>query len=86
MYDIIYNKIELNSTDEEKTLYTKQSQELENMLKNDYGINLSNRFEITANNMQDKELNHVFDYFVNTLNGQIICKQEETNWVQTLLN
>ena len=86
VYDIIYNKIELNSTDEEKTLYTKQSQELENMLKNDYGINLSNRFEITANNMQDKELNHVFDYFVNTLNGQIICQQAETNWVQTLLN
>lgn len=56
------------------------------MLKNDYGINLSNRFEITANNMQDKELNHVFDYFVNTLNGQIICQQAETNWVQTLLN
>lgn len=86
VYDIIYNKIELNSTDEEKTLYTKQSQELENMLKNDYGINLSNRFEITANNMQDKELNHVFVYFVNTLNGQIICQQAETNWVQTLLN
>ena len=76
----------MKSTDEEKTLYTKQSQELENMLKNDYGINLSNRFEITANNMQDKDLNHVFDYFVNTLNGQIICQQAETNWVQTLLN
>ncbi len=41
------------------------------MMKNDYGINLSNRFEITSNNMQDQGLNHVFHYIVNTLNGQI---------------
>lgn len=85
-YDIIYNKIDLNQTDEIKDLYIRQSQELENMMKATYGISISRKFEITANNMQDKGLNDVFNYLVDTLNYHTISQYEETNWVQTLLN
>lgn len=86
VYDIIYNKIDLNQTDEVKELYMKQSQDLENKIKNDYGINISRKFEIISNNMRDQGLDDVFKYLVNTLNSHTYCQHKETNWVQTLLN
>lgn len=86
VYDIIYNKIDLNQTDEVKELYMKQSQDLENKIKNDYGINISRKFEIISNNMRDQGLDDVFKYLVNTLNSHTYCLHKETNWVQTLLN
>ena len=85
-YDIIYNKIDLNQTDEIKVLYKKQSQDLENKMKVDYGINISSKFEIVANDMKDQGLGDVFKYIVNTLNSHTNCQYEESNWVQTLLN
>lgn len=85
-YDIIYNKIDLNQTDEIKVLYKKQSQDLENKMKVDYGINISSKFEIVANDMKDQGLGDVFKYIVNTLNSHTNCQCEESNWVQTLLN
>lgn len=86
VYDIIYNKIDLNQTDEVKELYMKQSQDLENKIKNDYGINISRKFEIISNNMRDQGLDDVFKYLVNTLNSHTYCQHKEINWVQTLLN
>lgn len=86
VYDIIYNKIDLIQTDDVKELFSKQSLDLENRMKNDYGINISNRFEIISNDMKDQGLKDVFKYIVNTLNSHTNCQYEESNWVQTLLN
>ena len=86
VYDIIYNKIDLNQTDEIKELYKKQSQELENKMKVDYGINISSKFEIVANDMKDQGLGDVFKYLVNTLDSHTNYQYEESNWVKTLLN
>lgn len=85
-YDIIYNKIDLNQTDEIKELYKKQSQELENKMKVDYGINISRKFEIVANDMKDQGLGDVFKYLVNTLDSHTNYQYKESNWVKTLLN
>lgn len=85
-YDIIYNKLDLIQTDETKELYKKQSQDLENKMKADYGINISRKFEIIANDMKNPGLNEVFKYLVNTLNNYASYQYEESNWVQTLLN
>lgn len=86
VYDIIYNKIDLNQTDEIKELYKKQSQDLENKMKVDYGINISSKFEIVANDMKDQGLGDVFKYLVNTLDSHTNYQYKESNWVQTLLN
>ena len=86
LYDIIYNKIDLNQTDEIKELYKKQSQELENKMKVDYGINISSKFEIVANDMKDQGLGDVFKYLVNTLDSRTNYQYKESNWVKTLLN
>lgn len=86
VYDIIYNKLDLIQTDEIKELYKKQSQDLENKMKADYGINISSKFEIIANDMKDPGLSDVFKYLVNTLNSHASYQYEESNWVQTLLN
>lgn len=85
-YDIIYNKLDLIQTDEIKELYKKQSQDLENKMKADYGITISNKFEIIANDMKDPGLNDVFKYLVNKLNSHTGYQYEESNWVKTLLN
>lgn len=86
VYDIIYNKIDLNQTDEIKELYKKQSQDLENKMKVDYGIDISSRFEIVANDMKDQGLGDVFKFLVNTLDSHTNYQYEESNWVKTLLN
>ncbi len=86
VYDIIYNKIDLNQTDEIKELYKKQSQDLENKMKVDYGINISSKFEIVANDMKDQGLGDVFKYLVNTLDSHTNYQYKESNWVKTLLN
>lgn len=86
VYDIIYNKIDLIQTDEVKELFSKQSLDLENRMKNDYGINISNRFEIISNDMKDQGLKDVFKYIVNTLKSHTNCQYEKSNWVKTLLN
>ena len=86
VYDIIYNKLDLIQTDETKELYKKQSQDLENKMKADYGINISSKFEIIANDMKDSGLKDVFRYLVNTLNSHASYQYKESNWVQTLLN
>ena len=86
VYDIIYNKIDLNQTDEIKELYKKQSQELENKMKVDYGIDISSKFEIVANDMKDQGLGDVFKFLVNTLDSHTNYQYEESNWVKTLLN
>lgn len=85
-YDIIYNKLDLIQTDEIKELYKKQRQDLENKMKADYSITISNTFEIIANDMKDPGLNVVFKYLVNTLNSHTGYKYKESNWVKTLLN
>ena len=85
-YDIIYNKIDLNQTDEIKELYKKQSQDLENKMKVDYDINISRKFEIVANDMKDQGLGYVFKYLVNTLDSHTNYQYKESNWVKTLLN
>lgn len=85
-YDIIYNKLDLIQTDEIKELYKKQSQDLENKMKADYGITISNTFEIIANDMKDSGLNDVFMYLVNKLNSHTGYQYKESNWVKTLLN
>lgn len=85
-YDIIYNKIDLNQTDDIKELYKKQSQDLENKMKVDYGINISRKFEIVANDMKDQGLGDVFKYLVNTLDSHTNYQYKESNWVKTLLN
>lgn len=85
-YDIIYNKIDLNQTDDIKELYKTQSQDLENKMKVDYGINISRKFEIVANDMKDQGLGDVFKYLVNTLDSHTNYQYKESNWVKTLLN
>lgn len=86
VYDIIYNKIDLNQTDEIKELYKKQNQDLENKMKVDYGIDISSKFEIVANDMKDQGLGDVFKFLVNTLDSHTNYQYEESNWVKTLLN
>lgn len=86
VYDIIYNKIDLNQTDEINELYKKQSQDLENKMKVDYGIDISSKFEIVANDMKDQGLGDVFKFLVNTLDSHTNYQYEESNWVKTLLN
>lgn len=86
VYDIIYNKIDLNQTDEIKELYKKQCQDLENKMKVDYGIDISSKFEIVANDMKDQGLGDVFKFLVNTLDSHTNYQYEESNWVKTLLN
>lgn len=86
VYDIIYNKIDLIQTDEVKELFSKQSQDLENKMKVDYGINISRKFEIVANDMKDQGLGYVFKYLVNTLDSHTNYQYKESNWVKTLLN
>lgn len=86
VYDIIYNKIDLNQKDGVKELYMKQSQDLENKMKVDYGINISSKFEIIANDMKDQGLSEVFKHLVNTLNSPVNYQNKESNWVNTLLN
>ena len=85
-YDIIYNKLDLIQTDEIKELYKKQSQDLENKMKVDYGIDISSKFEIVANDMKDQGLGDVFKFLVNTLDSHTNYQYEESNWVKTLLN
>ena len=85
-YDIIYNKLDLIQTDEIKELYKKQSQDLENKMKADYGIDISSKFEIVANDMKDQGLGDVFKFLVNTLDSHTNYQYKESNWVKTLLN
>ena len=86
VYDIIYNKIDLNQTDEIKELYKKQRKDLEKKMKVDYGIDISSKFEIVANDMKDQGLGDVFKFLVNTLDSHTNYQYEESNWVKTLLN
>ena len=83
--DVIYNKIDLNQTEEQKDLFQKQREELEKMMYDEYHISISNKFEVISNNMLDKGLKDTFKYLVNTLEEENPFQFDETNWVQTLL-
>ena len=83
--DVIYNKIDLNQTEEQKDLFQKQREELEKMMYDEYHISISNKFEVISNNMLDKGLKDTFKYLVNTLEEENPFQFDETNWVKTLL-
>lgn len=83
--DVIYNKIDLNQTEEQKNLFQRQREDLEKMMCDEYHITISNKFEVISNNMLDKGLKDTFKYLVNTLEEENPFQFDETNWVQTLL-
>lgn len=85
IYDIIFNKVDLNQTDREKQLFKDQSQNLLKMMSDDFGLNVSKIFEITSNNMNDKYMHEAFKYIVNTLEMKSLHQCTEINWVQTFL-
>lgn len=86
VYDIIFNKVDLNQTHREKQLFKDQSQNLLNMLKDDFKLNISNIFEITSNKMKDKSMHEAFKYIVNTLGVKSLEQCARINWVETFLN
>lgn len=86
VYDIIFNKVDMNQTHREKQLFKDQSQNLLNMLKDDFELNISNIFEITSNKMKDKSMYKAFKYIVNTLGVRSLEQSAKINWVETFLD
>lgn len=85
-YDIIYNKIDTNDTEEKKETYKTNRINFENKLVTEFNIKVSNTFETISNDMKDDGMARTFDYIVGLLEEvSSINRHSDVNWVQTLL-
>lgn len=85
-YDIIYNKIDTNDTEEKKNTYKTNRTNFENKLATEFKIKVSKTFETISNDMKDEGMAKTFDYIVGLLEEpSSINKHSDVNWVQTLL-
>lgn len=85
-YDIIYNKIDTNDTEEKKETYKTNRINFENKLVTEFNIKVSNTFETISNDMKDDGMARTFDYIVGLLEeASSINRHSDVNWVQTLL-
>lgn len=85
-YDIIYNKVDTNDTEEKKETYKTNRFNFENKLATEFNIKISNTFETISNDMKDDGMARTFDYIVGLLEeASSINRHSDVNWVQTLL-
>jgi len=85
-YDIIYNKVDTNDTEEKKETYKTNRFNFENKLATEFNIKISNTFETISNDMKDDGMARTFDYIVSLLEeASSINRHSDVNWVQTLL-
>ena len=84
-FDILYNKIDTNDTEEKKELYKTNRNDFEEKLSSDFSIKISHTFETKSNDMSDKGMSEAFDYIVSLLDKENNSECKEANWVQTLL-
>lgn len=85
-YDIIYNKVDTNDTEEKKETYKTNRINFENNLVTEFNIKVSNTFETISNDMKDDGMARTFDYIVGLLEeASSINRHSDVNWVQTLL-
>lgn len=85
-YDIIYNKVDTNDTEEKKETYKTNRINFENKLVTEFNIKVSNTFETISNDMKDDGMARTFDYIVGLLEeASSINRHSDVNWVQTLL-
>lgn len=85
-YDIIYNKVDTNDTEEKKETYKTNRINFENKLVTEFNIKISNTFETISNDMKDDGMARTFDYIVGLLEeASSINRHSDVNWVQTLL-
>lgn len=85
-YDIIYNKVDTNDTEEKKETYKTNRINFENKLVTEFNIKVSNTFETIPNDMKDDGMARTFDYIVGLLEeASSINRHSDVNWVQTLL-
>lgn len=85
-YDIIYNKVDTNYTEEKKETYKTNRTNFENKLVTEFNIKVSNTFETISNDMKDDGMARTFDYIVGLLEeASSINRHSDVNWVQTLL-
>lgn len=85
-YDIIYNKVDTNDTEEKKETYKTNRINFENKLFTEFNIKVSNTFETISNDMKDDGMARTFDYIVGLLEeASSINRHSDVNWVQTLL-
>lgn len=85
-YDIIYNKVDTNDTEEKKKTYKTNRINFENNLVTEFNIKVSNTFETISNDMKDGGMARTFDYIVGLLEETTnINDHSDVNWVQTLL-
>ncbi|WP_270701265.1 TRAFAC clade GTPase domain-containing protein [Bacteroides xylanisolvens] len=85
-YDIIYNKVDTNDTEEKKETYKTNRFNFENKLATEFNIKISNTFETISNDMKDDGMARTFDYIVGLLEEvSSINRHSDVNWVQTLL-
>lgn len=85
-YDIIYNKVDTNDTEEKKESYKTNRINFENNLVTEFNIKVSNTFETISNDMKDDGMARTFDYIVGLLEETTnINDHSDVNWVQTLL-
>lgn len=85
-YDIIYNKVDTNDTEEKKETYKTNRINFENKLVTEFNIKVSNAFETISNDMKDDGMARTFDYIVGLLEeASSINRHSDVNWVQILL-
>lgn len=85
-YDVIYNKVDTNDTEEKKETYKTNRINFENKLVTEFNIKVSNTFETISNDMKDDGMARTFDYIVGLLEeASSINRHSDVNWVQTLL-
>ena len=85
-YDIIYNKVDTNDTEEKKETYKTNRINFENNLVTEFNIKVSNTFETISNDIKDDGMARTFDYIVGLLEeASSINRHSDVNWVQTLL-
>lgn len=85
-YDIIYNKVDTNDTEEKKETYKTNRFNFENKLATEFNIKISNTFETISNDIKDDGMARTFDYIVGLLEeASSINRHSDVNWVQTLL-
>lgn len=84
-YDIIYNKIDINNSNEKEETYKKNCIDFEKKLASEFKIKISNSFETVSNKMTDEGLAKTFNYIVDLLEEETRVNGKDINWVLTLL-
>lgn len=84
-FDILYNKNDTIEADEKNSSFKKNCSDFEEKLRSDFNIKVGRIFKTISNNIDDKGLQDVFDYFVELLEKKQPAECREVNWVNTLL-